>query len=45
MGVSKHYSREREKKRREDSICSQTTKDIARKKAGTSYIEKSTGIL
>jgi len=44
MGVSKHYSREREKKR-EDGTCSQTTKGVARKKAGTSYIKKSIGIL
>jgi len=45
MGVSKHCSREREKKKREGSAYGQATKDIAREETGMSHMRKSTGIL
>jgi len=43
--VSKHCSKEREKKKREDYIYGQTTKGTAREKASMFYIGKGTGIL
>jgi len=45
MEVSKHCSKEREKKKRRGSTCGQTTKDTAREEAGMFHIGKSTGIL
>jgi len=45
MGVPKYCSGEREKKKKKDNICGQTTKDTAKEKASTSHIGKGTGIL
>jgi len=45
MEVSKHCSREREKKKRGDSACGQATKGIAREETSISYMGKGTEIL
>jgi len=43
--VSKHCSREREKKKRGDGIYGQATKGTVREETSMFYIEKSTRIL
>ena len=45
MGVFKHCSREREKKKKGGSMCGQATKGIVREEAGMSHIGKSIGAL
>ena len=45
MGVSKHCSREREKKKKGGGMCGQATKGAVREEAGIFHMGKSIGIL